>query len=361
MKIIKRSLVVLLILIIGAWMAAFVTVNHRTHEYAPVSEPQLSAAKAYLADNITPVPNDFEWKMFTTEAGAQLRTGLLERPSPKGTVIVVPGFTGSIEMIMREITQIHAAGYRVGAIEYRGQGMSHRPLPAQPEKGYVEDYGLLADELAQYANEVRDTQLPLFFFSISKGGHITMRMAAEHDLGVDAFALIVPMIQINSGEIAYDDLATFSDMTNRLGLGAAYAPGADSWSADQHPLGQATGCNANPATAQTQSALFATKEKLRTQGVTYKWLHESIKSSEKLLDPVFVKTIRQPVKIYTAGIDELVLTDKAEQFCASLENCQTKHYAESRHCITREDYDLYDGIIADAVAHFDAHAIGSVR
>ena len=354
MKIIKRSLMVLLILILGAWFTAFVKVNFISHEYAEVSQAQLAEAQEYLGRQITPTPAKFEWRMMETAAGVKLRTGVLEHPNPKGTVVVVPGFTGSIEMIMREITRIHAAGYRVGAIEYRGQGLSYRPLSQHPEKGYVEDYGLLGAEVAMFANQVKQAGSPLFFFSISKGAHITMRMAAEQAVHVDAYALIVPMIQINSGDFPYENLATVSNVMTKVGLGAAYSPGANAWPGEKLVFGEATGCNANPKTAQAQSALFAINEQLRTKGVTFKWLHETIKSSEKLLSPSFVESINSPVKIYTAGIDLLVSTEKAEQFCSSLENCETQHYEQARHCITREDYALYDGIIDDAIAHFDA-------
>ena len=71
------------------------------------------------------------------------------------------------------------------------------------------------------------------------------------------------------------------------------------------------------------------------------------------MNPEFVSAITQPVKIYTAGIDELVSTDAANLFCENLTQCSTQHYPESRHCITREYYDVYDGIVKDAIAHFE--------
>lgn len=358
MKIIKRGLMVLLMLVVGLWLVAYIKVNYVQHEYAHVTQTEVAQAKTYLGAQITPTPEEFNWQFMQTAEGVELRTGLLEHPNPKGTVVVVPGFTGSIEMIMREITRIHAAGYRVGAIEYRGQGLSYRPLSQHPEKGYVEDYGLLGSEVALFANHVKRDELPLFFFSISKGAHITMRMAAENDVDVDAYALIVPMIQINSGDFPYNNLANVANLMTKVGLGASYSPGASAWPGDKLVFGEATGCNANPETAQAQSALFAINEKLRTKGVTFKWLHETVKSSEKLLNPDFVSNISSPVKIYTAGIDLLVSTDKAEQFCSSLKNCETQHYAQARHCITREDYALYDGIIDDAIRHFDTSVDG---
>lgn len=355
MNIIKRGLIVLLISLLAIWLVVYIKVNYIQHEYAPVSGVKLAEANAYLAKQITPAPSDFVWGWLETEPDVRLRTGLLDHPNPKGTVIVVPGFTGAIEMVMREITTIHAAGYRVASVEYRGQGLSYRPLANHPEKGYVEDYGVLGAELAMFANQVKQDSSPLFFFSISKGAHITMRMAAEQSLDVAAFALVVPMIQINSGEFPYQNLRKVASLMTRVGLGAAYSPGGSSWPGDDMKFGEATDCNANPDSAQAQSALFAINEKLRTKSVTYKWLYETTNSSEKLLTPEFVKKITQPVKMYTAGIDMLVKTDAAEAFCASIGDCETQHYPNARHCITREDYVLYDGIIADAINHFNQY------
>ena len=359
MKIIKRAFFALLIIVVGAWLVALIHLNFSKHEYAEVTPDKLAEAKVYLGSQITETPSEFKWEKFKTEAGVSLRTGLLENSQARGTVVVVPGFTGSIEMIMREITQIHAAGFRVAAIEYRGQGLSHRPLSNHPEKGYVEDYALLASEIGQFANNVRDTALPLYFFSISKGAHITMRMAAQDEVDVDAYALVVPMIQINSGDMAYETLENVANWVTKIGLGSAYTPGASAWPGDELVFGKAGPCNSNPATAQAQSALFAINENLRTRGVTFKWLHETTKSSKKLLTPEFVSNITQPVKIYTAGIDALVSTEKAQQFCDSLESCETKHFPEARHCITREDYELYDTIVQDAIEHFQRDMDGS--
>ena len=89
-------------------------------------------------------------------------------------------------MTMREIVKINAGGYRVASIEYRGQGESYRPL-ANPEKGFVESYAQLGADLAAFAEQVRIADKPLFFYSISQGAHITMRMAGEQNPDVAAY------------------------------------------------------------------------------------------------------------------------------------------------------------------------------
>ncbi len=178
MNIFRKIAGAFVVLFAGIWLVAFLVLRFETHEYTQLSDGQLAEAAAYLEGKLTPAPPAWEWNTFTPEPNVNLRTGMIDAANAKGTVIVVPGFTATIEMTMREIVKINAGGYRVASIEYRGQGKSYRPL-ANPEKGYVEDYAQLGAELAGFAEQVRITDKPLFFYSISKGAHITMRMAGE--------------------------------------------------------------------------------------------------------------------------------------------------------------------------------------
>ena len=352
---IKKILLGLLALVISGWLITVLALKFERHEYVKITPQQQQAAEAYLAGKLTEVPDNWQWNTFNPEPGVDLRTGFIDAANAKGTVVVVPGFTGSIEMIMREITQLNAAGYRVAAIEYRGQGESWRPL-RHPEKGYVESYSQLGSDVAKFARQIRLTGKPLFFFSISKGAHITMRMAAEQNPDVAAYALIVPMIKINTGEADHDSVGKFAKGLSAIGLGSMYAPGQSGWPNNgELDFGVATDCNANPATAQSQSAMFALRPKLRTRGTTVQWIAETYESTNFLMDPANTSNIIAPVRVFTAGIDTLVSTDAANQFCSSLKRCKTTHFEGARHCITRENFALYDGIIRASITHFDQH------
>lgn len=342
----------LLSLLVLTWLVAALSLHFESHQYTELTAQQKDTARAYLNGKITPIPEHWQWQNFEPEPGIVLRGGLIESDNPKGTIIVIPGFTGSIEMIMREITQLNNAGYRVAALEYRGQGASYRPLP-NPEKGYVKNYSVLASEVAQFAQQSRVSGKPLFFFSISKGAHITMRMAAEQKLDVAAYSLIVPMIQINTGDADYQTTGSLARLFNLIGLGSLYGPGQSQYPANELTFGEATDCNANPETAQSQSALFALQPKLRTRGVTLGWVDATITSTEKLLNPDYMSTVTAPVNIITAGIDTLVSTQASNTFCDLLSDCNITHYEQSRHCITRENFEIYDQIIQQSIEHFE--------
>jgi len=348
----KRGSQALLGLIFLTWLVTYLVVKFEKHEYTQITDEQRSQALAYLEGKITPTPSDWEFETFSPERGVDLRTGIVDAPNAKGTVVFVPGFTGTIEMSMETITQLNNAGFRVAAIEYRGQGKSYRPI-SHPEKGYVEDYGLLGSDLAKFAHHVKRDGEPLFFFSISKGAHITMRMAAEQSIDVSAYALVVPMIKINTGELSYSFVKNLAQTLNAVGLGNMYSPGSSQWPPQPLIFGEANGCNSNPDTAQLQSAMFALDETLRTRGASIKWLKETTASTEKLLSPGFMNAVKQPVKIFTAGDDRLVRSDVATEFCSSLRNCTVKHFQEARHCINRESQERMNEIIRQSVTHFE--------
>ncbi len=348
----KKIVGAIVILIVSIWLLAFTALRFEAHEYTQLSDGQLTEAAAYLDGKLTAVPPAWEWSTFSPAPGVDLRTGVIDFEDAKGTVIVVPGFTATIEMTMREIVKINSSGYRVASIEYRGQGESHRTL-TNPEKGYVENYAQLGAELARFAEQVRITDKPVFFYSISKGAHITMRMAGEQKPDVTAYALIVPMIKVNTGNTDYSTVQTVASLLHKLGLGTLYAPGQSKWPNGELVFGKPIPCNANPDTAQTQDALFAGRENLRTSGVTMSWLYETAASTEKLFSPEHIAGISQPVKMFTAGVDELVDTGEAQRFCDALAKCEVEHLAESRHCITRENFDLYDRVVEETISYFD--------
>lgn len=349
--VIKRILAVVVVLVILLWLSIYLCLTFEQHKYLEITTEQQQEAEQFLAGKIPFTPENWQWQRFAASPGVELRGGFIPAKNAKATVIVVPGFTGTIEMLMNEIIQFHAAGFNVASVEYRGQGDSYRPL-RNPEKGYVEDYSVLAKELLTFAESMREEGKPLLFYSISKGAHITMRMAAEQNPNITAYALTVPMIKLHTGEDSYDSIRRLTAVLNAIGMGKMYAPGSRGFELGKY--GEATPCNANPERAHLQSALFALNKSLRTRGITIKWLHETFNSTDKLLTPSYTANIKQPVKLITAGVDLLVDTDAATQFCDSLANCQQIHIESARHCIAEEDMKLYKALIDQVIDFFNA-------
>lgn len=352
MRFIKNSVLVLCAGLLFLWLVMFVTLRFTSHNFSTLEPVQLAKAEAYFERGFEPMPTAWSWGTFTPETGVTLRTGVIEATNPKGTIVIVPGFTSPIEMNARAINAFNSAGYRVAAIDYRGQGGSSRPL-SNPEKGYVEDYAVLANDVADYAKQVRVADKPLFIFAISKGAHISLRLAEKNTAGVSAYALAVPMIEISAGNMSMLTLEFVSNAATMLGLGAAYPPGVRNWPPKNLVFGESTDCNANPKTAQIQDSLFALKKSLRVSSVTMRWIRETIKSSKHIQSKEFVDKITEPIKIFNAGDDRIVNADSAKEFCDSLSDCSLTQFPKARHCINREDYEVFDQILEQSIMLFN--------
>ena len=83
------------------------------------------------------------------------------------------------------------------------------------------------------------------------------------------------------------------------------------------------------------------------------WISETIKSSKHILTREFAAKITVPVKIFNAGDDRIVNADAAETFCDYLDKCSITNFADSRHCINRENYSVFDQILDQSVIFFD--------
>ncbi|MEN0000936.1 MAG: alpha/beta hydrolase [Pseudomonadota bacterium] len=353
MRFLLRLLTLVVFLGFVAWGYGRYALSTETHRYAVVSDDQRAVAQAYLDKAIEPLGAGWRWDVFSPAPEIDLRVGRFEPPpsDPKGVIVVVPGYTAPLEMLAASINRFYAAGYIVHGFEYRGQGLSSRLL-TNPEKGHVEDYSVLAADLASFISQVREPGLPLHVYAISQGAHITMRMAGDELAAANSYALVVPMGKILTGGFPYEIARTLAAGLSYAGLGEMFAPGRGPWDIDDVQFGSATSCNANPERAQIRDALFVLDERKRTQGPTARWVHETMQSTDRLFEPGYPENISQPVIMFTAGQDTIVDTDAAVRLCDRLGDCTRQHFAGSRHCIGLETDAVRDAIIDGSLDHF---------
>ena len=134
LTLLNKFLLCLLLICLALWVYAYARLALEEHEYYQSSERERIQATAYLQDILHPSPVNWQWSEFKTNDEAILRTGRVNAENAKGTIVFVPGFTGTLELSMDVISSLHAAGYNVAGVEYRGQGGSYRALD-NPEKG----------------------------------------------------------------------------------------------------------------------------------------------------------------------------------------------------------------------------------
>ena len=351
MKWLFGTLAVVAVLVGGFWAYGW-SKRSGPHEYARVSAADIERSKAYLDANLKPLPDGWAWDVFEPEEGVALRTGGVDVSGAKATVVLVPGFTGAIELYSDTIGALHDAGYSVRGFEYRGQGLSTRELP-HPEMGFVKSWPRLGEDLAAYLGTIEGD---VFVFANSMGAHVALRAAGDRQPDVKGYVLTVPMVQINTGGFPYPVARGITTFFSATGMDGEYTEGQIPWHPSRIEWGKGSSCNTNPDTAWLRDALFTLNAPMRTTGTTNGWVRRTMASTDELLDPAFAARVDKPVLMFTAGQDSFVDTGAAAGMCAAMGSCRRVHFPESAHCIIEEKPDVATTIHEEAVAFMDGLA-----
>src|SRR4030095_9837070 len=131
---------------------------------------------------------------FLERAGARLRYACWNASgTARGSVVVLGGRGEFIEKYATEVVgELLARGFAVFALEWRGTGLSDRPLPDR-DKGHIDTFTTYMADLELFLEAVVAPAAPRPVFALchSMGGHILLRHLAESGAGPLAAALIV--------------------------------------------------------------------------------------------------------------------------------------------------------------------------
>src|SRR5262245_21451406 len=142
---------------------------------------------------------------FLQGSGARLRyacwnaRGTAAGTRARGSVIVLPGRGEFIEKYATEIVgELLGRGYCVFAMDWRGQGLSDRPL-ADRGKGHIDNFSTYMADLQLFLDKVvaPAAPRPVLLLCHSMGAHIAMPVLAETGSGpLAAGALVSPMTEL---------------------------------------------------------------------------------------------------------------------------------------------------------------------
>src|SRR5437763_667997 len=128
-----------------------------------------------------PVPEDAATAMLQTPDGVLLRYARwAPPPGRKGTVCIFQGRTEFIEKYFEVVRDLRARGFAVATFDWRGQGLSQRPLYDR-YKGHVESFAEYETDLETFMREIvlPDCPPPLFALAHSMGATILVQAAAK--------------------------------------------------------------------------------------------------------------------------------------------------------------------------------------
>ncbi|SDK37900.1 alpha/beta fold hydrolase [Aliiruegeria lutimaris] len=162
----------------------------------------------------------------TAADGVRLRVALLAPPpaDARGTVLLFTGRTEYVEKYGPAATELQARGYGCLSLDWRGQGLSDRPLddPATGHVGRFSEYQIDIDGLMRTA-EALSLPAPFFLIAHSMGGGIGLR-ALHGKLPVRAAAFTGPMWGIALPAMLRPVAQILAALGHSTGFGHSFAP-----------------------------------------------------------------------------------------------------------------------------------------
>ncbi len=310
--------------------------------YTPyeVSDEYRARIAAY---NLPDMPAGFVYKDFVTNDGTKLRWGEgVINPEAKATVVILPGYTGSIRMYGDHVAQLSERGYHVVTYDIRGQGGSDRHRVDHPENLYVKDFSVYAQDLAEFMGHIwEDRPGPKIIIAISFGGAVSVRASGDFPGIADGLMLLAPAYVPNTTPYSIAQMKMLSSMVKFFGKSKQFAPGLGPWVPDSETLSGVSDCGSHQERLYLRDAVYTKFPEERVGSPTTNWIMEIIENGEIVRAPDYIGNIDIPVTTIAAQKDTIVDGEVVQEVCRTgFPDCKLVIPAGSGHCLTLENDDI---------------------
>lgn len=257
----------------------------------------------------------------------------------RGTVVVLTGRGEFIEKYATEVVgELLGRGYAVIAMDWRGQGLSDRPL-ADRGKGHVDHFSTYMADLRLFLETVVAPAAPRPVLALchSMGGHILMRELAENGAGPLSAALFVsPMTGLRRDAMLRSVLMLMPEVP-KVEERYLFGTGPFILLAREFASNFVTH---DERRYRFTDQWFKADPRLALGGPTIGWSRQAVRSMTTALAPGYLEHIDIPVLLITAGEDRLVDPKTHAPVAARLRHGEHFTIATARHEIMMETDDI---------------------
>jgi lysophospholipase len=297
--------------------------------------------------------SEWQTRFIKSRDGKQLRTGIWDAAPgtpPRGVCVLLDGQTEFLEKYQEVAGELSARGFRVAALDWRGQGGSQR-LVADPLKAHVRDFADYDGDLAAFMDEVVKplSPKPPLVLAHSMGAHILMRALHDRPGLFKAAVTTAPMMRALTRGYPTIVARTVCYAENLAGQRDAWVWGM----AERDPLKMSFEDNlvtSDRGRFARNQAYLAAGPDIRLAGPTWGWLEAAYRSMARAMSPGFPEAIETPVLIIGAGRDRIVDTTAEREFASRLPRGTYIEFEDAEHEIMMEN----DAIRARFWEEFDA-------
>jgi lysophospholipase len=163
------------------------------------------------------------------------------------------------------------------------------------------------------------------------GGAIALLCLRRSPDLFDAAILSAPMLAIRTGRIPRPVARYITSAARAAGLGLCFVPGAGPWRPDRIPSPEISRTSSDPERCRLQYGWFSARAQLRVDQPTYAWLDASFRLVRRISRPEFLREIRTPILLASAGIEAFVDTAAHHRAAHVLGDCTLIEFPDSKH------------------------------
>ena len=269
------------------------------------------------------------------DGGTPLFVSCFAADAPRGTVVMVHGFTENAFKYSELIFSLLQNGFNVCAYDQRGHGRSGRDerVKADLSLTHVDRFEAYVRDLEIVCGQLQTRWPgPYGVFAHSMGGAVVSLLMENHPGVFSRAALCAPMIAPHRGGLPLTAGLVLCRGAKLLGRGASRLLGGKPYAG---PEDFDTSCATGRERFDWYDAVKAARPEFHNNGPTYQWTLEALQVTQKLLRPGAVEKIDVPVQVYGAEQDSSVLPEAQIAFAARLKHGGRRVVAGSRHEIYR--------------------------
>ncbi|MBR0219076.1 MAG: alpha/beta hydrolase [Clostridia bacterium] len=260
--------------------------------------------------------------------------------APKGTVLVLHGFTECAEKFSELMYSLVQNGFSVVAYDQRGHGRSWRDDAAKKDVSltHVSDFNEYEQDLAGVCDAVlKKMPKPWMIFAHSMGGAVTSLFLERHSDVFSRAALCAPMIAAILGNIPGPVVNAMCRCFKLFGMGGkrVFISKPYDGPEDFH-----TGFATSRERFDWFDKVKHDHKEYWNNGPSYSWTLEAIKVTKWLLAPCAPEKIACPVKLYTAEDDACVYPEPQKQFIHRVKQGEWAFVQGAKHEIYRSTDDV---------------------
>jgi lysophospholipase len=333
LRTLSTGMVALLVLVVTPWAHAISEENYEQE----------------FRDQVVPLMEKGVQFCFPSADGKHELCGfLLPHPDEKGLIVVMNGRSESWIKYGELFHDLYAQGYSVASYDQRGQGLSPRLLPGNPQIGEIDNFGEYARDLGAFVEYLKGRRgqrnESLFLLAHSMGAAVAVDYLARHPSTFRAVAFTSPMFRINTAPYPEPVAALVLHLLHGIGLGTAYAPGEHD--RDPSETFESNRITSSHARWQAISKLWESHRDTVVAGASCDWVLQSIQATRRIRDTL--ASLKSKILILQSGKDQLVINEQPP----SGANFTSLLFPGARHEILMESDPIRQKAIAEILRFF---------